>query len=65
MQAYLREASPRNDTPNCVDCSRSIVHAECSVLHLLDDGWLTERGLHGPSDRGEIEAQQARGVREQ
>jgi hypothetical protein len=31
-------------TPNCVNCSRSIEHIVCSVLHLLDDGWLLERG---------------------
>jgi hypothetical protein len=64
MHVYLREVGRARDTPNCVDCSRSIAHAMCSVLHLADDGWLIEQGLTRPSDRGEIEAQQPRGIRE-
>ena len=34
------------ETPNCVDCSRSVEHSECTVLHLLDGRWVTERGSH-------------------
>ena len=68
MQIHLREAAPGKSTPNCVDCSRSIVHVECSVLHLVDAGWTIERGLlrnRGErSERSEVEAQQARRVRE-
>jgi hypothetical protein len=33
-------------TPNCADCSRGVAHRECSVLHLLDDGWVIEHGAH-------------------
>jgi hypothetical protein len=65
VQVYLREATISKSTPNCVDCSRSIVHAECSVLHLLDDGWLIERGLRRHDERREIEPQQARRIGEQ
>ena len=33
-------------TPNCADCSRGVAHRECSVLHLLDGGWVIEHGAH-------------------
>ena len=59
MQVHLREATPGRHTPNCVECSRSILHVECSVLHLVDNGWLIERGLvRNRGERGEVEAQQ-------
>jgi hypothetical protein len=61
MQVYLRELSPENDTPNCVDCSRSIEHAECTVLHLMDDGWLIERGSRA-RNAVKIEGQQTSGI---
>ena len=65
MQVHLRAPTPGKNTPNCVDCSRSIVHAECSVLHLLDDGWLIERGLSRRREGGQIEAQHTGRIREQ
>jgi hypothetical protein len=34
------------ETPNCVDCSRSVAHRVCSVLHLLDGAWVVEHGSH-------------------
>jgi hypothetical protein len=58
MQVYVRELTRERDTPNCVDCSRSIDHTECTVLHLRDDGWLIERGSR-VSNSGEIEVHQA------
>jgi hypothetical protein len=69
LQVHLREATPGTHTPNCVECSRSIVHAECSVLHLVDDGWRIERGLFRSrgerGERSEVEAQETGRVREQ
>ena len=66
MQIHLRAPTPGTTTPNCVDCSRSIVHTECSVLHLLEAGWLIERGLvRDRGDRSDVEAQHAGGVRKQ
>ena len=61
MQVYLRELTPENDTPNCVDCSRSIDHAECTVLHLMDDGWLIERGSR-VTNAAKIEVHQPGGI---
>jgi hypothetical protein len=61
MQVYLRELTPEKDTPNCVDCSRSIEHAECTVLHLMDDGWLIERGSRS-GNLPKIEVQQTSSI---
>ncbi|HLZ29028.1 MAG TPA: hypothetical protein VKV73_17060 [Chloroflexota bacterium] len=46
MKARPSSGPDGRATPNCVDCSRSVPHGVCSVLHLLDGGWVTEHGAH-------------------
>jgi len=61
MHVHLRESPPENDTPNCVDCSRSIKHEECTVLHLMDNGWQIERGSR-VGNAARIEAHQTSSI---
>jgi hypothetical protein len=45
METRHRDVTLGRKTPNCVNCSRSIEHTVCTVLHLLHGGWLIEQGL--------------------
>jgi hypothetical protein len=36
-------------TANCVACDRDREHTVCSVLHLVDAGWVMETCPHGPA----------------
>lgn len=43
----LSEIRPeREPTANCVDCSRSLEHTVCTVLHLFGRDWRIERTPH-------------------
>jgi hypothetical protein len=43
MELYPRIPIKRDPTPNCVDCSRSLEHAVCKVLHLFGTDWRIEQ----------------------
>jgi hypothetical protein len=62
MQIHLRAETLATKTANCVNCSRSIVHNVCTVLHLGGRGWIVEQGSRRDV---QIEAQESRGIGEQ
>ena len=47
MELYTRRFPVEPEmTPNCDECSRSLEHAVCTVLHLSDGDWLIEQTPH-------------------